>query len=129
MGTLRRLVEETLIAGLPAHVPPSRAPDDLDAYTGTYYPSTARFRVTGWQRGEAPPARVAQSGETLRFRRGEREVTLVPAGGGRFYRPGDPRITVVFVRDSAGFRYLQGEIGNFVHLSGRVCPEFIERCE
>jgi len=133
LGQMERLVEAALTADLPAHPAPSAGagatrPAQLTSYAGTYYPSSSRFgprtrAATGAQRAE-----VTLDGDGLVFRRGSVATALRPAGEGRFYRPGDPAITVVFLRYGADV-YLQGELGNFVNLSTGPCPDFLGACD
>jgi CubicO group peptidase (beta-lactamase class C family) len=125
---LRRLeqrLESALTADLPVHQPPARSAEDLAPYAGTYYPSSSRFRS---RPASAPEATVSVHGRTLRFEADDRVTPLYPVGAGRFVRPGDPAVTVVFVRDGDQL-YLQGELGNFVNLSRGPCPDFLGACE
>jgi len=131
-ATLRALVrriEAALIADLPAPEPPPAADlsaDELDAFTGTYYPSASRFAIERWQRGQARPARIERGRGTLTFLRGKRRELLIPLNGGAFRRPGDPEASVVFAVED-GVRYLLGALGNYVAVDGR-CPEFLSVC-
>lgn len=129
LGRMRRAVEDSLIRGLPTH--PALEGDDpeLAALAGRYYPTSTRFGMDRWRGGEAEPATVLVTEGQLEFQRGSRRTRLLPVGRGRFVRPGDPAVTVVFARDGAGFLHLQGELGNFVHSSGGSCPGFIGACE
>jgi CubicO group peptidase (beta-lactamase class C family) len=129
LGRLRRTIEDALVADLPTHPSLATNEADLDRYVGSYYPTSARFGFDRWQRGEAAPATIRAATGHLEFQRGESRTRLLPAGDGRFVRPNDPAVTVVFARDAAGYLHLQGELGNFVHLSGGSCPGFIGACE
>ncbi|MGE3460931.1 MAG: serine hydrolase domain-containing protein, partial [Pseudomonadales bacterium] len=128
LGRMVRQVESALLADLPAHPAPVGPAEDLTRYAGTYYPSSSRF---GRRPGSASPterAEITVAGNGLRFRRSSRTTTLLPAGGGRFYRPGDPAVTAVFVPQGPNL-YLQGELGNFVNLGTGPCPDFLGACE
>lgn len=129
LGRLRRTIEDALVADLPPHPSLAAAEADLDRYAGSYYPASARFGLDRWQRGEALHASIRAATDHLEFRRGAKRARLLPAGAGRFVRPNDPAVTVVFVHDAAGHLHMQGELGNFVHLSGGSCPGFIGACE
>lgn len=120
---LERLVETALVRDLPAHPPPPASTEDLAPYVGTYYASSSRFSGR-----PAARAQVTVEGGTLRFLQDDRSTPLYPVGAGRFLRPGDPAVTVVFVRQGDNL-YLQGELGNFVNLSRGPCPDFLGACE
>lgn len=129
---MQREVELTLVRDLPDHpsLPPSDASDEsLDTYVGTYYPAASRFSMDRWQAGESRQAQIQVQDNLLSFSRGDRTTRLIPMGSGRFRRPGDPAVTVVFARDTDGVLYLQGELGNFLNLSTTSCPGFLERCK
>ena len=102
--------------------------ENLLIYTGTYYPSSARFALQRWENGEAQTATVSVAGNRLRFTRGKRTELLYPLGEGRFRRSQDPRTSVVFARSPDGLMYLQGELGNFLNQSNGFCPGFIHSC-
>jgi CubicO group peptidase (beta-lactamase class C family) len=126
---LQREVEITLTRDLPDHPPPPVSNESLDSYVGTYYPAASRFSRDRWQAGESQEALVRLQENVLSFTRGNRTTRLIPMGMGRFRRPGDPAVTVVFARDSDGALYIQGELGNFLNLSSTPCPGFLERCK
>jgi hypothetical protein len=126
---MRRLVEATLLEDLVTHQPLPQVPDDLNQYTGHYYPASVRFGRQRWLRGEARSAKVTLGAEGLEFELGQRRTRLIPLGQGRFIRPRDPAVTVIFARDEHGTLHLQGELGNFVNLSSGPCPGFLEHCE
>jgi CubicO group peptidase (beta-lactamase class C family) len=129
LGRIVRRLERALSQDLPAR--PARQPaitEDagFSRLTGTYYPSTARFDVTGWLAGEAATAEVRRLDDGLEFVRGERRTKLIPMGPGQFRRPDDPVVTVVFAADEHGSLFLQGELGNYVNTS--LCPGFLLDC-
>jgi len=129
LGRMRRLTEDALVDDLP-RFPESRAErEDLSVYAGRYYPTSVRFGIDAWQRGDARQATVSVVADGLEFERGSRTSRLIGLGDGRFIRPGDPDTTVVFARDSQGSLHMQGELGNFVNLSNGPCPGFIATCE
>ena len=124
---LRRLLEDSLATDLAPQLPPASAGlTDLAQYTGSYYPSSARFNVDGWRSGQARRAIVTEVEAGLEFKRGNRTTVLLPAGPGQFRRAGDPVITVVFITDPQGSVFIQGELGNYVNASR--CPGFIPTC-
>jgi len=129
LGKLVERIEAALIADLPTPEP-APAVDvsaaELDALTGTYYPSATRFAIERWLSGQARPARVERGQKTLIFLRGERRELLIPLDGGGFRRPGDPQASVVFAVDD-GVRYLLGALGNYVAVDG-PCPDFLRTC-
>jgi CubicO group peptidase (beta-lactamase class C family) len=129
LGRMRRLLEQALTADLAPPAGPRPAADDLDAYSGAYYPSTARFDAHGWRTGKRSRAVVRRLGDRLTFEHNRSTITLHPAGEGRFFRTDDPAITVVFVRDNRGSLYLQGELGNFVRTTPGPCPDFLPLCD
>lgn len=129
-GSLRRRVEQALGADLAAPLPPPAVPvpqAELAALAGEYYPASTRFDVTGWQAGTARRATVQLAASGLEFHRGGQRQRLVALGGGRFRRPQDPAVSVVFVtRD--GQLYLQGELGNYARIGTRPCAGFLPVC-
>jgi CubicO group peptidase (beta-lactamase class C family) len=129
LGRMRRVLEQALAADLPPPEGPGSGRDDLEIYAGTYYPSSARFDPEAWIAGRRDPATIRHRPDRLLFSRGKETLTLYPAGGGRFFRSGDPVITAVFARDAAGSLYLQGEPGNFVRISPGPCPDFLPFCD
>jgi CubicO group peptidase (beta-lactamase class C family) len=129
MDSLRRLLEDALIAELPTHPEPSAAAVDLSAYPGSYYPASTRFDRRRWAEGELPGITVSREDDGLVFERGSRHTRLIPVGPGRFRRPGDPAVTVVFARDPDGALHMQGELGNYVKLANAFCPGFLVGCK
>lgn len=129
---MRRLLEDALTADLPSRSPAAQIPVtdvELDAFTGEYYPTSVRFQQDGWQSGELETVHVRRLGELLVFERSGATTRLYPAGQGRFFRDGDPAISVVFVRDDGASLYLQGELGNFARISPGPCPDFLPFCD
>jgi CubicO group peptidase (beta-lactamase class C family) len=132
LGRMRRILEDTLLADLAGAPEPPRATPAagaLNAFTGDYYPASARFGTGDWRDGRRDTVRVSRSDAFLVVTRAGRATRLYPAGGGRFYRQGDPAVTVVFVRDAQGSLYLQGELGNFARISPGPCPDFLPFCD
>ncbi len=126
---MRRVLEQRLTDGLPVPAAPATGRDDLPAYAGTYYPSSARFDSDAWRAGRRHRVTIHSLEDRLLISGGGANTALYPAGRGRFYRAGDPAITAVFVRDSGGSLYLQGEPGNFVRISPGPCPDFLPLCD
>ena len=112
---MEHMIEEALTHDLPARTLIPQAGAALISFAGDYAPSSSRFRPQSLARQRAT-ASVAAAGDTLIFAHGADRTILLPAGQGRFFRPGDPAVTVVFARDTDGRLYLQGELGNFVQL-------------
>jgi CubicO group peptidase (beta-lactamase class C family) len=129
LGRLQRRVEGALVADLRPPEPIARAiaDTDLERYEGDYYPASARFGIDRWHAGEATPARLTVTQGILTFRRGTTVQPLEPLGDGRFRRPGDPAVSVVFV-DWQGALLLQGELGNFARTSVAPCAGFVPVC-
>lgn len=124
-----RRLEHGLSQDLPSssvRQPATTGDAGLSRLTGTYYPSAARFDVSGWLAGAATTARVRRIEDGLEFVRGKRRTKLIPMGPGQFRRPDDPVVTVVFVSDENGSLFLQGELGNYVNTS--LCPGFLPDC-
>jgi CubicO group peptidase (beta-lactamase class C family) len=132
LNRMRRLLEDALIDDLPHPASPARDPAttaELDAFTGDYYPASVRFGRNDWQTGKLETVQVRRSGQTLLFERSEQSTRLFPAGQGRFFRQGDPAITIVFARDDGHSLHLQGELGDFVRISPGPCPDFLPFCD
>ena len=118
-GEIRRRVERYLIAQIQDDLPPppplkKLKRTTLAGYQGTYYPSTTRFRLAQWQRGELPTASLTAENGTLQFRYRGRRIRLLPVSEHLFRRPGDPVASVALVFDANGALHLQGELGNFI---------------
>ena len=132
LGRMRRMLEDALSEDLPRQPLAAQAstqPEQLDALVGDYYPASIRFDRGDWRTGGRQSTRISRAGQTLILERNSRPITLFPAGGGRFFREGDPAITAVFVRDRSGSLHLQGELGNFVRISPGPCPDFLPFCD
>ena len=133
-GVLRamtRQVEAFLTEDLPPPAAPAAsAPDPalLERFSGSYYPAGARFGIARWQSGQGAVAQVSPGAGGLRVRIRDTTTTLLHQDGGRFRRPGDPAVAVVFIEHD-GDVYLQGELGNFVRIRPGRCPAYIGRCE
>jgi CubicO group peptidase (beta-lactamase class C family) len=124
---LRRRLEDSLVTDLDSERPPAiLKSEDLEHYTGSYYPSAARFNISGWQSGQARRATITKVDGGLEFKRGNRTTLLLPVGPGQFRRLQDPVVTVVFAQGPKGPLFLQGELGNYVNAS--ECPGFIPNC-
>lgn len=126
---LQEHIEVELTRDLPASKPPAIIQArDLAAYTGEYYPASSRSGGARWRAGDAGRASITRVENSLVFRRGKRQTRLFPVAPGQFRRAEDPAVSVVFVRDETAAWYMQGELGNFVHLSRGPCPGFLEHC-
>ena len=129
LGRMRTAIEAFLTQDLDKPAPPA-APTpgpDLALLTGTYYPTSARFRVAAWQKGDAPEAVVRLTNGALMFVRRGKTTHLLPVSDSLFRRPADPQATVAFIRRGDAL-LLQGEIGNFTRLDGSCKRGFISRC-
>ena len=124
---LLRQIEGVLEAYLTRDLVPSLAATDPDAasiqkWVGSYYPSSVRFGLAGWQEGKLPQARItAVDGHLSFFRRG-RTVTLFRTGPGQFRRQSDPVPTIQFFQWQ-GSTFMQGALGNYVLVD--QCPQFM----
>lgn len=127
---MQRLTEQALTVDLPPPEPPPAATPTAAAlarYTGVYYPSSTRFGLDRWRSGNAELARVVVENRALHFLRNGRSQQLVAVGDGRFRRPDDPAVSVVFARHD-GTLYLQGELGNFARVVPGPCAGFLPTC-
>ncbi len=127
---MQRHIEQALTNDrAPLQAPPAIALDTaaLTRYAGTYYPASARFAVARWQTGAAVSARIEVTDGGLEFRRGERRVRLLPVAPGRFRRPEDRVVSLVFA-EREGTLFLQGELGNFARLAPG-CAGYVPACD
>ncbi|MDA1075004.1 MAG: hypothetical protein O3A63_09645, partial [Proteobacteria bacterium] len=127
---VRRILDE-LTRDLPAPVAPAEYQHqsaDLQAFAGEYYPTSARFGIDRWRKGQARRLLIKVNDDGRRLLIGSRggDQQLIATGRGQFRRLTDPLTTFVFARDPAGHLYLQGEFGNYVNLL--TCPAFIGWC-
>ena len=101
--------------------PETETETELAPWVGTYYPATVRFGHVRWASGQLERVHIERHPtrpNALNFRRGQRQVALLPLGNGQFRRPDDPEGTVVFFQ-AEGKRYFSGELGNFVQYKPR----------
>jgi CubicO group peptidase (beta-lactamase class C family) len=129
LARMRRAIELHLTSDLDRPDPPARPNHgaDLSSFAGTYYPTSARFRVDTWQQGQLPEAVVRIAGKHLLFSRRDKTTRLIPLGDGLFRRPDDPEATVAFIRQGETL-FLQGEVGNYARMGGLCKRAFIARC-
>jgi len=103
--------------------------EQLQRYVGQYYPSSTRFDQARWAAGDLPWITISTTADSnLRYRRQTFSRDLLPVNEALFRRRSDPEATVAFKQDRQGFMHMQGELGNFVRLTGKDCPSFFPRC-
>ncbi len=124
----------------PRDKPPLAPLPKASEFTGRYYPSSARFDVERWRRGDATEARVALGPDGLVFTRNARQTALLPVAGALlpgaalFRRADDPVASVAFTTtllpgSKVPATLLQGELGNYVRLAPGVCPPIFPFCD
>ncbi|MGI9325982.1 MAG: serine hydrolase domain-containing protein [Pseudomonadales bacterium] len=109
-------------------------------FSGRYYPSSARFDVARWRRGEATEVRVSLGPDQLLFTKNARQTILLPVAGAKlpgaalFRRADDPVASVAFTTtllpgSAVPATLLQGELGNYVRVAPGACPPIFPFCD
>jgi CubicO group peptidase (beta-lactamase class C family) len=135
---IEKILQRYLTRDLPAPNRPARfaaSSVTLNAVSGRYYPSGARFGLQRWatQRDASIEIRV-QADNQLEVVKGQRNTILVPVGSGHFRRENDPVATVALLPitlQGKPVRVMQGVLGQYIHIDdcNRYLASFFPPCK